>query len=207
MTFSTLHPRDSEEVSLPNTCLPPDESAGDGTGMDGEGGMGAEEEPEPPPPSVVLGCDRRLGVDVIAENWEFRAPFACGSTVGCGYLVVELYSHDADPGADPSAPPAPKLLGRAEAALNSVLLDLADKDGDDEDGEGGASGASADRYDEAELVGIRELRATLMNADRTPFVQCSAATGCASPISTFVALDLEDCGDSDGAGGGGGNPG
>lgn len=43
-------------------------------------------DPEP----VLLGCDRRLGVMLEVENFNLRAPAACGGAVQCGYAEVSL---------------------------------------------------------------------------------------------------------------------
>jgi hypothetical protein len=39
---------------------------------------------------AVLGCDRRLGVTLEVENFNLRAPSACGGAVQCGYAEVSL---------------------------------------------------------------------------------------------------------------------
>jgi hypothetical protein len=113
---------------------------------------------------------------------------------------VDLFVQDP---ADAGTLPPPRQLAHAEGALGSVLLDLSSV------------------TSEAELVGTRELRATLMrtvNGQRLPFTQCFSATGlCASPVSRSISLDAEHCapdGEGGAAGiagasgtGGDGNPG
>jgi len=39
---------------------------------------------------AVIGCDRRLGVTLQVENFNLRAPAACGGAVQCGHAEVSL---------------------------------------------------------------------------------------------------------------------
>jgi hypothetical protein len=183
--FSALRPRNAEAIELPNTCLLPEESEGSAgapaEAAAGQGGQAAElpDEPEPTgPPSVVLGCDRRLGVDVIAENWTFRPPYGCGDAVQCGYVVVELNPSDARvplwcdyPTTEP-LPPLEPSLACADGAINGVVLDLSSVEVPD---------------------GYNSLRATLMNSDGTLGY---------GPITLDFVLSVEDCTDQGTAGAG-----
>src|SRR5690349_19063570 len=44
---------------------------------------------------AVVGTDCRLGVTLAVENFNLRAPYACGGAVQCGYAEVSLL-HAAD---------------------------------------------------------------------------------------------------------------
>ncbi|HEY3497381.1 MAG TPA: hypothetical protein VGK73_21945 [Polyangiaceae bacterium] len=170
LAFSALKPRNNEELPLGGVCPPPDPAEAP---IEGAGGA-----PEPPPPPstpvVVLGCDRKLGVEVTTSGWTFRPPFSCGGALGCGYLLVELYSN------------TPYPIARAESAVSSALLDLTAAD---------PSTLAGYRELRATLMITKEPN------ERVPFIQCDRTTGfCVSPVSQFVELQLEDCSPDDGAG-------
>jgi hypothetical protein len=130
---------------------------------------------------VVLGCDRRLGVVLDVENFNLRAPEACGGAVQCGYAEVSLLSAtDSSVAAGPVAAAgtglvldlsalepvdgdylvhpelrseqgAPYLRNFAEAPLDLAVTLVAD--GPCETGEGGASGGGNDDVGAAGVMG------------------------------------------------------
>jgi hypothetical protein len=95
LQITALHPRNDDVWLAPRDPNP--QQAGD---------IGYPGDPEP----VVIGCDRRLGVDATITNYYLRAPDACAGNVQCGLFVVEI-----DPG-------AAGVTGRA--AAESLLVDL-----------------------------------------------------------------------------------
>jgi hypothetical protein len=105
LEITALHPRGSD------TWLPP--RAPDPKNPSDEGSPG---DPEP----ILIGCDRRLGVDTYVDNFYLRAPDACGSNVQCGYLVLEIDPSDAGAAASAYAA-APSLF------IDLGALDRADK--------------------------------------------------------------------------------
>jgi len=104
LEITALHPRGSDAWLPPRA---PDPSNADDVGYAGD--------PEP----IVIGCDRRLGVDTHVEHFYLRAPDACGSDVQCGYLVIEIDPSDAGAAAS----------GYAAAPSLSVDLGALDKAG------------------------------------------------------------------------------
>jgi hypothetical protein len=97
LEIRTLYPRGNDAWLAPRA--PDPDQAGD------EGYAG-----DPLP--IVIGCDRRLGVDVELEVFQLRAPDACGGNVQCGTLVIEV---------DPSDSGA---AASGRAAAPSLYLDL-----------------------------------------------------------------------------------
>ena len=96
LEITALHPRDSD-VWLPPRAPDPADASDEGYAGD----------PEP----LVIGCDRRLGVDTRVDNYYLRAPDACGSYVQCGWVVIDI-----DPDTD--------AVTSAYAAAPSLFLDL-----------------------------------------------------------------------------------
>jgi hypothetical protein len=184
---SALRPRNSEAITLENvTCLDPPVT-----------------DAQPAEQTLLLGCDRRLGVDIddVKGGWVFRQPEACSSAVQCGYWVVELdpdpssvappVSCDAystpdgvdasgNPSPDFSELPDPTVYSCAESATQSAVLDLRRV---------------------SVLEGPHVLRATLMDSSRTPFpgggdpnLPASVRGG---PIELPVVFELETCSEPD----------
>lgn len=96
LEIRTLYPRNADAWLAPRA---PDPEIADDPGYPGD--------PQP----IVIGCDRRLGVDAVVENFTLRAPGAC-TDAQCGTFVVEL---------DPSDPSG-SVTARAAAA--SLVMDL-----------------------------------------------------------------------------------
>jgi hypothetical protein len=99
LEITALHPRESD-VWLPPRA--PDPANPADVGYAGDSGP------------LVIGCDRRLGVDTQIEHYYLRAPDACGGNVQCGYLVIDIDPTDMDTDAAASA----------YAAAPSVFVDL-----------------------------------------------------------------------------------
>lgn len=96
LEITALHPRASD-VWLPPRAPDP--------AVAGDEGHTGDAEP------VVIGCDRRVGVDIHVEYWYLRAPDACGGQLQCGYAAL-----DVDPGTESST--------STYAAAPSFYLDL-----------------------------------------------------------------------------------
>jgi hypothetical protein len=124
LEITSLLPRDNDVWLAPREADP--NTPGD-EGYDGD--------PEP----VVIGCDRRLGVDVDVQNYYLRSPDACGGYTQCGYLSVELDPSDAGSAAS------------AQAAATNLVINLAPLD------------------QAGTLVGPHVLRPHLSLPDGTPF--------------------------------------
>jgi hypothetical protein len=204
-SFVVLRPRGNEEVWLPDQCA---------IQAANEDMAEAEAPPEPPPEDlkVVIGCDRKLGVDIVASNWTFRPPYACGGVPQCGYMLLELdptldpaptecqepIAVDAAPGSAgappdaapgsagaPAEPPPRTAASCSAVALQRGVLDLAPL-GD-------------------ALAGPHVLRATLINADRTRFrAPCTESGGsCFDSLVLPVTFEVEDCSSASDGGAGG----
>lgn len=103
---------------------------------------GSPGDPEP----ILIGCDRRLGVDARLKYFSLRAPDACGGNLQCGYLVIEIDPSDAGSAAS------------AYAAASSLFVDLGDLD------------------HAGKLAGEHIIRPRLSQADGKPFTHPYAST-------------------------------
>jgi hypothetical protein len=117
LEIATLYPKDNVQWLAPRDP-DPDKKDADGNNV---GDMGYPGDPLP----IVIGCDRRLGVDVEIENFTLRAPDACSDNPQCGALVIEI-----DPPADEAtAAPDAAAEGAAvsgHASAPSLVLDLSE---------------------------------------------------------------------------------
>jgi hypothetical protein len=107
LEITALHPQGSDAWLPPRAAEPADA---------GDEGYAGDAEP------VVIGCDRRLGVDVRVDNFSLRAPDACGSDLQCGYLVIDVDPSDAGPRASAYAA-APSLFVDLEALDQAGTLE------------------------------------------------------------------------------------
>jgi hypothetical protein len=158
LEITALRPREND-VWLPPRAPDPANAGDDGYAGD----------PEP----IVIGCDRRLGVDTQVEHYYLRAPDACGGNVQCGYLVIDIDPTDTDTAAAASA----------YAAAPNLFVDL----------------GPLDRA--GKLEGDHTIRPRLAQTNGTPFTHPYASTP--QDLTVTFTSDVCELGGAGGGGGSG----